>query len=100
MYRNFGDYRPGGRTHEGEDIAPVANVTGWKVEPGHDVYAALPGTVTAVWFDYGSTSGAGNGLQILHAGGTYTRYFHLGTFAPGITSCRVKLTASARPDRR
>lgn len=92
-YRNFGDYRSPTRSHEGEDIAPVPQVSSWRVEPGHDVYAALPGTVEQVWFDSGSTSGAGNGIQLRHAGGTYTRYFHLDGFASGVATRGVQVAA-------
>lgn len=71
LTRSFGDPRPGGRSHEGEDIlAP-------KMTP---VVAAASGVV--IWAQAGG-SGRCCALTLLHHDGWRTRYLHLNNDTPG-----------------
>lgn len=63
----FGAPRPGGRLHKGIDI-PAAT--------GTPIAAAAAGTVTGRGFN----AGAGNYVQLDHAEGLRTKYFHLSRF--------------------
>ena len=68
----FGQPRPGGRTHEGEDLmAP-------KMRP---VLAATAGTVTFLRYDDASISG--NMMTITAPDGWTTTYIHLNNDTPG-----------------
>lgn len=67
----FGAARPGGRTHKGIDISAAT---------GTPIHAAETGTVANTGYEPG---GAGNFVNIDHANGLRTKYFHLSRFAVG-----------------
>lgn len=70
----LGEPRPGGRTHDGIDIA---------VPPNTKVIAPADGTVTKVWND--DKFGGGLSMEITHPDGTITGYAHLNAtnYQPG-----------------
>lgn len=71
---NFGDYRSGGRTHEGIDILATL---------GQEIYAVDDGVLTDT--ADASASLSGNAWGLTATDGTYYFYAHLSGFAPGLT---------------
>lgn len=71
---NFGDYRSGGRSHEGIDILATL---------GQEVYAVDDGVLTNT--ADASASLSGNAWGLTTNDGTYYFYAHLSTFAPGLS---------------
>lgn len=71
---NFGDYRSGGRSHEGIDILATL---------GQEVYAVDDGVLTNT--ADASASLSGNAWGLTTNDGTYYFYAHLSAFAPGLS---------------
>jgi murein DD-endopeptidase MepM/ murein hydrolase activator NlpD len=75
---SFGQPRSGGRLHEGLDILPRSG------KAGGYIYAVADGTLTGQFLAADEPL-AGNGWKLQRSDGTFFSYFHMSTFAPGLS---------------